>query len=352
MSVADDCGIISNINKNLSKGLIDTTESVGKRYLTERMNKNMNIKKAILFMILAFSVCACGKSVDQTEKSEVEYMEGMEHLLEGNSMGYYFSVYPEETQGELRLNSWDEQLKFMVESAGDERQFAVYFLCDYQQIPIIIDGVSYEQFYIGVHGNYSGEYSFSLAEEPEPGKVHKLTAIMTAYSDVLMAEQEDIPVSSKDSLILNFNLYIGDAEETASFEMEPAKADLLYDSEGSGIILNTYTDELVSKIPAKEVHVQRGESLTIQYHAGAFENNDFLMFVTAGYEQMKLDGQEYLYFTDLPSRQLAAGYCQMETPKEPGRYEVIGYVIPEPFLEKGISAQHPDESYRFTLVVE
>ena len=76
------------------------------------------------------------------------------------------------------------------------------------------------------------------------------------------------------------------------------------------------------------------------------------MFITAGYEQMKLNGQDYLYFTDLPSKKMAAGYCQMETPEEPGRYEIIGYVIPQPFLESGLSDQHSSESYRFTLVVE
>lgn len=193
----------------------------------------------------------------------------MERLLGGNTMGYYFSVYPEEIQGELQLDSWDEELYFMVESAGDERQFAVCFLCDYQQIPIVIDGISYEQFYIDVDGNFSKEYRFSLAEEPEPGKVHKLTAIMTAYSDVLMADQKELVVSSNDSLIDNFNLYTGETAEMVSFETESMEPDMLYDSAGSGIVLNTYTDELLSKLPEKEVHVQSGERLTLQYHVGA-----------------------------------------------------------------------------------
>lgn len=313
------------------------------------------LKKLFLveLLVLSLHVLGCGSAEEPSSATEpLEYMDGMEHLVEGNTMGYYFSVYPEETKGELRLEQWDDPMNFMVESAGVERQFAIYFLCDYQQIPIMIDGVSYDQFYIGANGNYSGEYSFSLAEEPEPGKIHKLTAIMTAYSDVLMADQEELLVSTKDSIILNFNLYIGDAQEMVSFETEKTDADILYDSAGSGIILNTYTDELVSKIPAKEVFVKSGEPLTIQYHAGAFENNDFLIFITAGYEQMKLNGQSYLYFSDLPSKQLAAGYCQMETPKEPGQYEVMGYVIPEPFLETGVSLQHANESYRFTLTVE
>ena len=204
-----------------------------------------------------------------------------------------------------------------------------------------------------MEGDYSKEYSFSLAHEPsDPNKVHKLTAIMVGYSDVFMADQEDRLVSGRDSIILNFDLIVGDAGELNGFEAEKELPELLYDSAGSGIILNTYTDELVSKIPDKEVHVQSGEKLTIQYHAGAYDDNDFLMFVTCGYEQMKLNDKDYLYFSDLPDKQLAAGYCQMETPTEPGRYEVIGYVIPEPFLEDGISSQHPDESYRFTLVVE
>lgn len=40
-----------------------------------------------------------------------------------------------------------------------------------------------------------------------------------------------------------------------------------------------------------------------------------------------------------------------EIPKETEKYEVIGYVSPEPFLETGVSTQHSWESYRFTLVI-
>ena len=308
--------------------------------------------------ILCSGICGCGKTeAPQGETGTLELMEGMEHLVAGNTMGYCFSVSPEETKGELRLDSWDDPLHFMIESAGDKRQFAVVFLIDYRQIPVKVDGVSCEPFYVDVQGDFSEEFTFSLEEEPEPGKAHKLTAILTAYSDIFMADQEEIAVSSRDSIILDFDLYIGESEEaealkSESAELEPTEPDLLYDSPGAGIVINTYTDELLSKIPAKEVHVQRGETLTLQYHAGAFEKNDFLMFVTAGYRQMKLDGKEYLYFKDLPKKQLAAGYCQMETPTEPGRYEVIGYVIPEPFLNAGTPQQHADCSYRFTLVVE
>ncbi|MDO4261943.1 MAG: hypothetical protein Q4C82_07680 [Eubacteriales bacterium] len=213
-----------------------------------------------------------------------------------------------------------------------------------------INGSVCQTFY--VDGNDSGEYSFSLGREPEEGQIHKLTAIMTAYSDVLTADQDDVPFSTKDSIILNFDLIIGDAKDMTTFSHKAETEEELYDTQGSGIVINTFTDEIASKVPQKEVHVNAGEELTLQYHAGGYTENDFLIFVTAGYEQMRLNGENYLYFEHLPSRKMAAGFCQMSTPDTPGRYEVMGYVIPDPFSDSGVSDEHADESYRFTLVVE
>ena len=77
------------------------------------------IRKARLFILVIFctAVCGCGSSVtDSEEMDSQKHMEGMDQLLEGNTMGYAFSVYPEEERGELRLASWEEPLNFQVEN--------------------------------------------------------------------------------------------------------------------------------------------------------------------------------------------------------------------------------------------
>lgn len=306
-----------------------------------------------LIIIILFNLCACGNNKEQQDTmAEPGIMDGMEHLLDFNTMGYCFGVYPETTLGEIKLDKWSDSMQFQIESAGDDRQFAVYFFLDYKQVPIVVNEETYEQYFVNVEGNYSNMFDFCFAAEPEPGKVHKFTAILTAYSDVLTAEHDNIYFSSTSSIILNYDLYIGNAEECPEILSTETKPELLYDSQGAGIILNCYTDELASRIPQKEIRVKKGEKLTLQYHVGGYEKNDFALIVTAGYQQMNLDGQSYLYFKDLPSRQMAAGYLEMETPDVPGSYEIIGYVIPEPFSENGVSTQHSDSSYRFTLIVE
>lgn len=314
----------------------------------------VHIGKKILYLFFAIflmlNLCSCSIRKDEMEAAEI--MDGMEHLLAFNTMGYCFAVYPEETKGEIRLNYWSDTMQFQIESAGDDRQFAVYFFLDYEQIPVLIDGIEYDQYFINVEGNYSNKIDFCLVTEPESEIQHKFTAILTAYSDVFMAEQENISYSSKDSIILNYDLKIEGAEGYSKTLSTATTPELLYDSQGAGILLNCYTDELASKIPQKEVRVKKGDNLVLQYHAGGYEKNDFVLMVTAGYQQMHLDGHNFLYFENLPSRQLAAGYCEMETPNMPGSYEVIGYVIPNPFLEDGVSELHSQVSYRFTLIVE
>ena len=306
-----------------------------------------------LTIIILFNLCACGNNQEQQDAiAKPGVMDGMEHLLDFNTMGYFFGVYPEPALGKIKLDKWSDPMQFFVESAGDDRQFAVYFFLDYKQVPITVNEETYEQYFVNVKGDYSNKFDFCLAEEPEPGKIHKFTGILTAYSDVLMAEQDNISFSSKDSIILNYDLYIDNVEELPEILSVETTPELLYDSQGAGILLNCYTDELSSRIPQKEIRVKKGENLTLQYHVGGYEKNDFALIVTAGYQQMNLEGQSYLYFKDLPSGQMAAGYLEMETPDVPGSYEIIGYVIPEPFSENGVSTQHSDSSYRFTLIVE
>lgn len=317
------------------------------------MRRMKKISSLMVLFCLMVTLCACGQKQATLENTaEPQKMEGMEHLLEYNTMGYFFGVYPELSKGRIELDSWSDTMQFRVESAGDNREFAVMFFLDYEQIPICIDGKDYEQYYINVAGNYSRVFDFQLAEKPDTDKIHKLTGILVSYSDVLMAEQDDIEFSTHDSIILNYELVIDKAEDYMTVSCESIYPEMLYDSQGSGIIVNCRTDELRSYIPDKEIRVKSGDTLTLQYHAGAFQENTFVMFVTAGYEQMLLNGKEYLFFQDLPTMQLAAGYLEMQVPDEPGSYEVIAYVIPQPFKEGSVSEEISSDSYRFTLVVE
>lgn len=293
----------------------------------------------LLIFILLISLCGCAPKEDQTIAATTTY---------------FFGLYPEDSRGIIKLNSWSDEMQFKLESSGINRQYVVMLFLDYEQIPFYVDNQKYEQYYIDVKENdYSRTFSFHLAQEPSEGQIHKLTGIVAAYSDIHLAEQDSLDYLDDYSIIPCYNLIIGNAQIYQPVFPSSEDPDCLFDSYSSSIVVNSRTDKLGSYIPEKEIHVKKGESLTLQYDAGGYsENNNFLLFATAGFQQMDLNGQKYIYFSNLPNKKMAAGFLQMQTPDESGSYEVIVYMIPEPFLNDGIPDKLADGSYRFTLVVE
>ena len=103
------------------------------------------MKKKILciFTIILTILAGCAKE----EKSNIEVsddevgietMEGMKYLVAGNDYGFYFDVYSKSgdkknTDSKISVNNGNDNLYFMIENAGEDRQIAVQIFIDYIQ---------------------------------------------------------------------------------------------------------------------------------------------------------------------------------------------------------------------------
>lgn len=290
-------------------------------------------------LLLLLSLCSC---------------DAKEDLTVAPTTTYFFGLYPEASRGRIEIDTWSDEMEFKLESSGANRQYVIMLFLDYEQIPFSVEGETYEQYYIDVNQpDYSRTFSFHLVQEPAPDQIHKLNGIVAAYSNIHLAEQADLDYMDDYSIIPCYDLIINDATTYLPSEAVPEEPTSFYDSYSSGIIVNCYTDKLGTYIPEPEIHVKEGKNLTIQYNAGGYsDNNTFLLLATAGFQQMDLNGKKFAYFQGLPVGQQGNGFLEMSTPDAPGSYEVIVYMLPEPFSTDGISEEMPDGSFRFTLIVD
>lgn len=291
-----------------------------------------------LFLLPAFSLWGCGTKEDVTIAA---------------TSTYSFDLCTDAADEAIHLEHWADEMRFQLDTSAINERYTFLLFLDYEQVPFYINGVAYEQYEIHVQEETdSHSFSFRLAQEPDSEQIHRLTGIIADHPDVHLAEEKSLDFLDDRSLTASRSLVIGDAQISAFPETAAVQPEQLYDSPSADVLINCHTDKLERYVPDKEVFVKKGEPLTIQYHAGGYPSStSLLLLATAGFQQMELDGQPYLYFDALPAGQTAAGYAQMQTPGEPGSYEVIVYLFPDPFTDRSsdLSAQ---SSFRFTLTVE
>lgn len=78
----------------------------------------------------------------------------------------------------------------MIENAGEDRQIAVQIFIDYIQVPMIIEGETYQTFFVDADKSFSKEFCFQIAETLDESVDHKIMAAMTVYSDKHVKDSE------------------------------------------------------------------------------------------------------------------------------------------------------------------
>lgn len=105
--------------------------------------------------------------------------------------------------------------------------------------------------------------------------------------------------------------------------------------------------------PNVRIDSQRGAPLKLMYNINKYQSDNCLLIVTVGFEPAVINGRgKYQVIQFDGTDGTANGEIEIATPNEPGSYEVIGYVVPDPFLKQHGAENIIKTSYRFTLVVK
>lgn len=107
-------------------------------------------------------------------------------------------------------------------------------------------------------------------------------------------------------------------------------------------------------VPEKNLQVQPNEKVNLMYNISNIESNLALMILTVGFEQAKIDDKYYEVIELNESNSVFNDSFDFVAPSEAGKYEVIAYLIYDPFKtmkSTSLSNSTVGHSYRFTLEV-
>lgn len=88
------------------------------------------------------------------------------------------------------------------------------------------------------------------------------------------------------------------------------------------------------------------------YNLGKNNSDSALIITTLNFEQVNIN-DKYAELIKLDGKEgTANGRINIKVPDTPGKYEVIGYVVHNPFLKYSGGSNLAYTSHRFTLIVE
>ena len=313
---------------------------------------NTDFKKQIapwllLSVLFLTMITSCSSTPTTTQGN-------LEHIQTGYS--YYFDVFTPASKdsprnGIIELQDYDDDIYFQIENAGQKRQFAVQIFIDCRLTPVIINGIEYETFIIDSDEILSEVYSFKLAEPLDTNKNHSMLAILIAGTDIYTNHVE-FAMTNQYSIALDHILMFGEDLPMAQADYDYEKVELVTEYQSTGLLLNSDIENNTRAIPEREMILHQGEEFSLQYQVGGYPDcEEVAVIITIGLKQAKINNQDYI-LCQVKDGELVHGVANLTAPAEAGEYEIMGWVIKEPF-DTDKSEYFPlDASHRFTLTVE
>ena len=268
------------------------------------------------------------------------------------------------TDYSIEIKDSNTPIEINFTSVGKDRQVSLLLFYDYEQIPFktTYDGQSFDNYSFDIRDGESKNITVYLPEEvlTYDDSLHKLMISFVGGSD--------INASSLDGIASEFygvhkvlDLVYSNSKTSNAFTNLPSLEQPLnyYDFNSLQLILNMdYENEFqkdrIIKSPEKEIDVKAGETIELMYNiSNLMDYEDALLITTIGLMQTPINDSVYKW-VDLEEHKTSNGKISITAPTELGKYDVISYIIYDPFnplsndlIDKTIVYTNP----RFTLNV-
>lgn len=278
-----------------------------------------------------------------------------QHIMDGNTYGYYLDVFSAESKdkertGIIEMLSYDEELFAEIESVGQNRKLMLQVYIDYQQVSINVNGIEYTAYPLEADEHYSETVSYNISNGIDTSLNHKMLVVLIAGADVVTS-QTSFELSDQYAIALDYTLSFDDNNALAQSvypysELEPT------DIQSSGIMLNTdFSGEEKNQLPERKISVNAGECFDLQLLLGGYENvSDVAVIISVGLTQAKINQCDYVV-CEIQDGKYNRGIVQLTAPDTPGLYEVMGWIVKNPFSAEMAEWLPCDMSYRFTIEV-
>lgn len=271
--------------------------------------------------------------------------------------------------GVINITDLNDVINVEVSNIGRDRELILKLFYDYEEIDFKVQGeTSFQKEYIF---NLSDTSSITLPIQlPETIQKDNLThkLLVSLYPSPNVHEKDAKARTSTANLVLNYDIVYDQGKQNIYSQQEQKTRDKqkyeipeeIFEAQYIGLVINEDWDwenegrkQRYVKYPPYNLKAEKNQDLTLSFTAGGFpDTSEYLILLTVGWEQWEMDGEPYKPLQIEPSK-LGYGTFQIKTPAEHGLYEVVAYLINNPFDSNNSNSFLPVmSSYRFTLEVE
>jgi len=261
----------------------------------------------------------------------------------------------------LLIDKLDDTLYLNFKNNYIDGEFLFTLFYDYKQIDFKIGDLSYK-----------GKYQFNLKKGEQISIPFKLPENIETdeYIHKLLASVVIAPNSHEKKLKLNSDFYgmVMDYEinyqqvKTGNSIARPNLNDITTDTQlidlefGSAIMLNQDFNKStnMAKYPPHVINTNKGNNIKLAYRAGTtYEAQQYLLMVLVDWKQAKINNELFQLINIEDLNKVGFGTLNLQVPKKTGEYEVVAFLIPNPFNQKNNDYYYDiASSTRFTLDVK
>ncbi|MEI3614624.1 hypothetical protein [Pseudogracilibacillus sp. SO30301A] len=255
------------------------------------------------------------------------------------------------------MESPQDELTIFFENFYTNSEFVLNLFYDYQQIDFKVDGhKKTTNYFFELNENESISIPVILPKTIKADKSpHKLlvSIVVAPYY-----HEKDLKLNSDHyGIVMDYEIEYDGYNSSESFSQKPEinQPELIDLPFASALMIN---DDLnmnakVANNPPHSLSVKPNEEVTLAYRAGPEENaTNYLLTVLIDWKQTLINNNEPFQIINIPdSNKVGYGTFTFIAPNDPGDYELIAYLIPEPFTRKSDDLFSISSSTRFTLSV-
>lgn len=180
---------------------------------------------------------------------------------------------------------------------------------------------------------------------------HKLTVFLISGANTHAGNLMD-NLTNNYSIALDYLLLFENHTSVLESNCKYENIKTLKSDPYQGLLFNLdYSKGKNNKLPPKEITVKSGEKIKVAYRIGGYEDTENYAFVVMiDWKAVRIDNQFYKLVKTEKGR-IGYGEVYLQMPLNQGKYEVTGWVIPNPFDKNKLNLFPLDSSYRFTLNV-
>lgn len=307
----------------------------------------------ILSIMMLLNITACSDSKQNNENTEFadDYREyGADMLV----LGLVNDTEPTEN-GVVYLESLTDNLNVQFSNLTDtDSEYILKVFLDYKEMDFLLDGKVVSDYIFQAKAGEALVIPIVLKDDMGFETSHILTvAVLTAPNK--HAAEIDL-MSNSYGMVLSYELAKRDAERQVNALSKAEEPQGYLEMGFQGLMLNQdlkFVDGAPAKFPEKELLTEPGETVSLAYRAGNYENTDDILFVVlVDWEQQNVNDSPYTHIINKEGY-VSYGEISFQAPTEPGKYEVVAFIESAPYALRDFETFHThDTAYRFTLVVE